>query len=141
MAQYKFVLDVNVWVSYILQQRLKTLTYIIIKSNLEIYVSPSLLQELEDVLQHQKIAKYLTLPVSIYLSFIENLATTLSPELDFQEAPDPKDNYLFDLAVAAGADYLVTGDKKLLEEEILAGIRIIGFRSFRDMFEGEQEAH
>jgi len=33
----------------------------------------------------------------------------------FHDCPDPKDNFLFDLAIQGKANYLVSGDKKVLE--------------------------
>jgi predicted nucleic acid-binding protein len=33
----------------------------------------------------------------------------------FKDCSDPKDNFLFDLAIQGKADYLVSGDKRVLE--------------------------
>jgi len=51
-------------------------------------------------------------------------------ELVFADSPDPKDNYLFDLALQHEADYLITGDKKLLAMESVDDVRIIFLRTF-----------
>jgi putative PIN family toxin of toxin-antitoxin system len=134
MRPDKLILDVNVWVSYILQQRLKELAAIILRYELNIFISPSLVAELEDVLQRPKIAKYLTLDKQEYLDFIISLTAYSSPTSSFTNAPDPKDNYLFDLALAAGATHLVTGDKPLLAKDEIAGIKIITLRAFRELF-------
>jgi len=54
-------------------------------------------------------------------------------ELVFADSPDPDDNYLFDLALQHQADYLVTGDKKLLAMDSVDDVRIISLRTFEDL--------
>ena len=46
------------------------------------------------------------------------------------DSPDPGDDYLFAMATAAGADYLVTGDKALLALNRVADTRIVTPRRF-----------
>lgn len=41
------------------------------------------------------------------------------------ESPDPGDDYLLAMAIAAGADYLVTGDKALLRLKRAGGSRVV----------------
>ena len=45
-------------------------------------------------------------------------------------SPDPGDDFLLAMCLAAEADYLVTGDKALLRLDQLAGTRIISARRF-----------
>jgi hypothetical protein len=51
----------------------------------------------------------------------------------FGDSPDPGDDYLLAMAVAAEADYLVTGDKALLSLEQTAGTRIVTPRRFASL--------
>jgi putative PIN family toxin of toxin-antitoxin system len=46
------------------------------------------------------------------------------------DSPDPGDDYLLAMAIAAGADYLVTGDKPLLSVKRVGYSRIISPRAF-----------
>ena len=46
------------------------------------------------------------------------------------DAPDPGDDYLLAMAVAAGADFLVTGDKPLLRVRQVGHARIVTPRRF-----------
>ena len=48
---------------------------------------------------------------------------------------DPKDNYLLDLSETVEADFLVTGDKPLLNLQFHGNTRIISYRNFCDMLE------
>lgn len=46
------------------------------------------------------------------------------------DSPDPGDDYLLAMAAAAGAQYLVTGDKALLRLKRIAATRIVSPRRF-----------
>ena len=50
------------------------------------------------------------------------------------DAPDPGDDYLLAMAIAAGADFLVTGDKPLLALKRAGHARILGPRRFLATF-------
>ena len=52
------------------------------------------------------------------------------------DAPDPGDDYLFAMAIAADADYLVTGDKPLLSVKRVGHARIVLPRRFAAMLAG-----
>ena len=45
-------------------------------------------------------------------------------------SPDPEDEFLLAMAIAAAADYLVTGDKALLELKQVAATRIVSAHRF-----------
>ncbi|MEW6688759.1 MAG: putative toxin-antitoxin system toxin component, PIN family [Pseudomonadota bacterium] len=45
-------------------------------------------------------------------------------------SPDPEDEYLLSMAIAAGADYLVSGDAALLRLKRIAQTRIVSPRRF-----------
>ncbi|MFN0174973.1 MAG: hypothetical protein ACKVU0_10025 [Saprospiraceae bacterium] len=48
---------------------------------------------------------------------------------------DPKDNYLLDLSKTVGADFLVTGDKPLLNLDFYGTTQIISYRKFCELLE------
>ena len=52
------------------------------------------------------------------------------------DAPDPGDDYLLAMAIAAGADFLVTGDKPLLSVKRVGHARIVPPRRFAAMLAG-----
>ena len=49
------------------------------------------------------------------------------------DAPDPGDDYLLAMAIASGADFLVTGDKPLLRVKQVGHARIVTPRRFAAM--------
>jgi len=52
------------------------------------------------------------------------------------DAPDPGDDYLLAMAIAAGVDFLVTGDKPLLALKRVGHAKIVTPRRFAEMLTG-----
>jgi putative PIN family toxin of toxin-antitoxin system len=81
----------------------------------DLIVSPWLLDELEDVLLRPRFSEYVT-PEQVR-AYVDGLAVEGVAFDDPGHPPrvtrDPDDDYLFALAVAAGADFLVSGDKDI----------------------------
>jgi putative PIN family toxin of toxin-antitoxin system len=83
----------------------------------ELVASPALLAELREVLGREKSRRYVTEAEAVaYVDLIRHEATILDdPETGGRPlSVDPDDEYLVDLARAAAADALVSGDAHLL---------------------------
>ncbi len=82
-------------------------------------VCPALLAEVSSVLDRPRIQK--RLPADRAAAFLDDLVTLLEVVADpINVEPvtrDPKDDYLVALAVEHGVDFIVSGDKDLLEWE------------------------
>lgn len=81
----------------------------------DLVVSPALLRELTGVIGRPKFAQ--TIPQAVAQRLIAELAESAilvdDPPAAPGATPDPKDDYLVALAVACGADVLVSGDRHL----------------------------
>jgi len=130
IERFKVILDVNIWISHFIMGRANALSDFIIDNELTVYSCPELLDELTNVIQRDKFDKYLKAPHENFLTLHQDLTQFVDIELVFADSPDPKDNYLFDLALQHEADYLITGDKKLLAMESVDDVRIIFLRTF-----------
>lgn len=96
------------------------------RGEISVYVSPQLLSEYFDTVEELS-ARY---PQKPRVEWIENL--TASADLVFPsdrargETPDPFDEMILECALAADADYIVSGDKKhLLPLREFRGIKIL----------------
>ena len=110
----RVVFDTNIWVSYVLGARLHELIKLAYENNILFLRSMPSVAELREVLSRKKFEKYqidIEEVIDIYIDASEFCYTT--PQ--FKDCPDPKDNFLFDLAIQGKADFLVSGDKKVLE--------------------------
>jgi putative PIN family toxin of toxin-antitoxin system len=100
---------------------------------LELFLSPDILAEVRDVLTRPRVLrKFPALTpeaVEVYLADLAGHATTLDAvPRAFPLPRDPKDEPYIDLAVAAGARYLVSRDDDLLG--------LMGDAAFRQQFPG-----
>ncbi len=100
-------------------------------------LSPAILEETRGSLVRKvkRIRRYYDYPDEQIEAYIEGLAGMAELVTDLpaiRAVPDdPKDDMVVATAVAAKADYLVTGDRKhLLKLGTYEGIRIVGVREF-----------
>lgn len=108
----KFVLDTSVILKYASYYKLYRLLNIVIKYKIVIFVNDTLIAELEKNLP--KVLKYPTLPYERILNEILFLTTPVKTVELYNMCPDPKDNFLFDLAIQTGSEVIVSDEKILL---------------------------
>jgi putative PIN family toxin of toxin-antitoxin system len=124
------VLDTNVVISALLFGG-KPLTFLesAAAGNLLIYTSPTLLEELHDVLKRDHLASQLKRKQSSVdqaVAFYSDLAISVTPLVIHQVVTnDPDDDHVIAVAVAAQAEIIVSGDKHLLTLGMHQAIRIL----------------
>jgi len=112
----KVIFDTNVWISFLIGKRLSKIKTLISEGRIIIVTTKQLLDEIKLVSSRDKLKKYF--PKESVAELIE-LLDTISEKIEIMPthflSRDPKDNFLLDLIDFSKADYLVTGDKDLLE--------------------------
>jgi putative PIN family toxin of toxin-antitoxin system len=89
------------------------------------------LAELKLVSQRKKLRKYFPLEtVEEFISLLEVIAENFEIASKHNVSRDAKDNFLLDLIDYSNADYLVTGDKDLLELDSFMNAKIVTPRIF-----------
>jgi uncharacterized protein len=113
MRLTKVVLDTNVVVSAHLRAGgLEAFVLdLALASKLQLYVSPDVLAEYEEVLRRPRF-RIESKKVTQSLRLIKKRATSVTPTLTLSVSPDPDDNRFLECAEAANADYLVTGNRR-----------------------------
>jgi putative PIN family toxin of toxin-antitoxin system len=95
----------------------------------EVVVSPELIKELESVLEYPRVSRYLRLSSEQRRSFLKGFVTVaalVEPHSNPQVVRDnPGDNKVLACALAGGADYIVSGDRHLLDLKEYQGIVIL----------------
>ena len=90
------------------------------KHNVLLFTSRDTLTELRDVLIRPNILSRLpeitTKQVEFFVGYISDISELIDPiSHEFVFERDPKDEIFIDLAIKAGADFIVTGDKDMLD--------------------------
>lgn len=112
----RVIFDTNVWISFLIGKRLIFIKNYIANGEITIIITQQLLNEIKDVTTRERIKKYF--PKESVNELIE-LLKTIAEQIEITPTHfinrDPKDNFLLDLIDFSKADFLVTGDKDLLE--------------------------
>ncbi|MFI5188620.1 MAG: putative toxin-antitoxin system toxin component, PIN family [Chitinophagales bacterium] len=127
----KIVIDTNIWVSYFINARADYLIKWVTDRSLIVYTSNELAEELEEVLSRPKFKKQFPFSTSDFISLHLRISELVKTIPQYHLAPDPNDNFLFDLCKKVNADYLVTSDKKLLNYFPDFQLEIISFNELR----------
>jgi len=130
----KVIFDTNIWVSYFIKGKFDELVNLVIDDEMIVYSSKELIEELTEVLSRKKFSKYLSLPINEYIDFHKELVTIINTKPNYKDSPDPKDNFLFDLAIQSASKYIVTGDKILLALSEVEKVRLISLSAFKQLF-------
>jgi putative PIN family toxin of toxin-antitoxin system len=144
----KVVLDSSVLVSAFIapQTALMQLLRLPLRSRYELVLSKEILSETaQSLLTKESVRSYATYAdedVHAYLAWLLAVCELIDDVPELSAVPnDPKDNMVVATAVAAKADYLVTGDRThLLRMKEYQGIPFISPRTFLDLLESEQGA-
>ena len=130
----KVVIDTNIWVSYFINARTDYLVKWIIDHDVSVYTSEHLANEIKEVLNRPKFKSQFPFPVRDFIRLHLQVCEKINVGKSYTAAPDPDDNFLFDLCIKTKADYLVTSDKKLLEFSPPFPLEIITFNELRSLY-------
>ena len=131
----KVIFDTNVWISFLVGRRLAKIKRHISDGSITIITTEQLLLEIKSVTNREKLKKYF--PKESVKELIE-LLQTIAEKVEIKPthfiSRDPKDNFLLDLIDFSKADYLVTGDKDLLEHNPFKTAQILTPNEFEKQF-------
>jgi putative PIN family toxin of toxin-antitoxin system len=128
------IFDCNIWITFTLNRQIDVFTNLF-DSGVEIASCIHLKSELEDVLRRRKFHKLLTDEYVLKTLELHDLVTkTHKLGKLISITTDPKDDYLFALCSKSRADYLVTGDKLVLNVEKYKHTEIISLNRFKEIF-------
>lgn len=127
----KVIIDTNLWISFLITKKFSDLDEIIFSRMCVLVFSKELLEEFISVIKRPKFRKIFT------QNDTEKLIETIQYNAEFYNVKsqvnicrDVKDNFLPSLAKDATADFLITGDKDLLEIKTFYSTKIITMTDF-----------
>ena len=111
------VFDTNIWISYFLNEKFSELIKLRRENSVLFLRSTPSLSELKEVITRKKF-KSKNFNIEKLIDFYNGITEFCETKPLFNSCPDPKDNFLFDLAIQGKANYLVSGDKRVLETRL-----------------------
>ena len=122
----KVIFDTNVWISFLIGKRLLKIKKHLIDGQITIVTTDQLILEIRLVSAREKLKKYFPKEsVEELIDLLETIALKIPIQPIHFLSRDPKDNFLLDLIDFSNADFLVTGDKDLLEFNPFKSAKII----------------
>ena len=127
----KLIIDTNLWISFIISNKQNLLDQLVFSGKARFLFSKELITEIESTITKPKLKKYFG------SNALEEMLSTFEPFIDLTDVEsiiticrDPKDNFLLALAKDGKADYLLTGDKDLLDLKKFGKTKIFTITNF-----------
>lgn len=132
----RVILDTNLWISFLISKDYSYLDDYIINKRVILIFSNELFNEFLEVINRPKFKKYFSKKETAYLvSQIERYAHMVEVVSDKMLCRDSKDNFLLNLSIDSKADYLITGDKDLLDLKKIESTLILTITDFKKELE------
>jgi putative PIN family toxin of toxin-antitoxin system len=112
----RIIIDTNLWISFLITRDFSKLDEIIFSRQGILIFSQELLDEFLDVARRPKFRRFFS-PADIeeIIETIDEYAEFVTVQTKIEVCRDHKDNFLLSLSIDGNADFLLTGDKDLLD--------------------------
>lgn len=110
---YPVIFDANVWVKYARARNIAPLLDRMVAYQFLPIVNNYLLSEIFDALVDNKWMN--KQQATAIIDFIKKIALVQTERAVYRLSPDPKDNYLFDLAIQNNCVFIISDDSQLLQ--------------------------
>jgi putative PIN family toxin of toxin-antitoxin system len=140
MRVNRYVLDANIWVSYLITETEQKLIDIIVDNDLTVFRCDELLVEIARVLNYPRLKKYnVDIPYAIRVVRKATAPYKLTYPIKRYIPTDKDDDYLIALALQTSAGFITSGDKNILSEKAtlekkFKKLKILTKAEFEEMF-------
>jgi uncharacterized protein len=112
----RIIIDTNLWISFLITKDFIRLDQVLLSKRCTLIFSQELLEEFLEVVHRPKFRRFFSdSDIKNLLETIGEYAIFVTVQTKVEVCRDPKDNFLLSLSVDGNADFLLTGDKDLLE--------------------------
>ncbi len=128
----KVLFDTNLWISFMIGKRLSSLAAVLNRQDVEVYVSEQLLDEIRVVISRPKFDRLISKETRYYFfEMVYDVCFVTDITVKAQSpVRDIKDLYLLSMAESVPVDFIVSGDKDLIDLGEHAGIPILKYSDF-----------
>ncbi len=132
----RVVIDTNVWISSLIGKLLAGLKNYVLDGLIEIVTTDEQIEEIVKVLGRPKFSKYFPdKDIEELLYLIQKTSKFVEIECKIEDCRDKKDNFILEIAVSGNADFIVTGDKDLIDLTPYKKTQIISYKEFEKVLE------
>lgn len=129
--EIRIIVDTNLWISFLIGRKLSCLLDLLSYPEFQLVVSSELTSEIREVFLRPKFAKFYTAEnLDMLMKFMNQCAINFELKNIHPRCRDPKDDYLLELASVSKADFLITGDKDLLDIKEIGSCSIVTAMEF-----------
>jgi putative PIN family toxin of toxin-antitoxin system len=112
----RIIVDTNLWISFLITKDFTKLDEIIFSKQSILVFSQELLNEFIEVAKRPKFRRFFSQKdIEELLETIDEYADFIKVYVEVEVCRDPKDNFLLSLSIDGNVDFLITGDKDLLD--------------------------
>lgn len=127
----KVIFDTNIWVFLLISKKLEFIDDLLKNKKISFIFSDELIDEIIIVTSSEKFKKYFSSQhVKSLINYIINYGQKNYIISKYDLCKDKEDNYLLNLAFDSKSDYLITGDKELLNTNHNFDFKIITYSDF-----------
>jgi len=128
---FKIIVDTNIWISFLIGKNLKGLQNQIDSQFIKIITCDEQLFELSEVFKKPKIKKYFSKGQIVeFFELLDEFSEKFIIKTKTNLCRDPKDDYLVSLAIDSKADFMLSGDKDLLEMNKIGETIVLNYSDF-----------
>jgi putative PIN family toxin of toxin-antitoxin system len=129
----KVIIDTNLWISFLIGKELQNLKNLIVNERIRLITSDQLINELKIVTSRPKLLKYFDQnKVEELVSLLDIVSEKVKIKRIDHICRDPKDDFLLALSKESKANFLVTGDRDLLDLRIYGRTEILTINKFKE---------
>ena len=127
----RIIIDTNLWISFLITKDFAKLDEIIFSRHGILVFSQELLDEFLEVARRPKFRRFFSASDIVeILETIDEYADFVKVQTKIEVCRDPKDNFLLSLSIDGNADFILTGDKDLLDLTKFGETTIINISDF-----------
>ncbi|HET8859006.1 putative toxin-antitoxin system toxin component, PIN family [Marivirga sp.] len=135
MKSKRVIIDTNLWISFLISNKLNELDSLIDSGAITLIFSNELIEEFLEVTSRPKFKKYFKKnDIDALLNQIQNHGQLIKVKSNMNICRDEKDDFLLNLSIDSKADYLITGDNDLLILGKIKRTNIISWSDFLSKF-------
>lgn len=127
----KVVVDTNLWLSFLINGSLKEIFDFFEKNKVSFFITNELVSEIIDTGLKAKFRKYFEVDdLLMLINILTEKGQFIIPISVVKICRDKSDDFLLGISKDANADFLLTGDKDLLELKQFEKTQIITYQQF-----------